>query len=137
MLMPKRVKFRKSQRGKMKGPATRGNRVSFGDYGLMSLEMGWVLAREIEAARVAAAHAMGTEGRFYIRIFPHKSVSGKPAEVRMGQGKGEPEFYVACVRPGTILFEISGVQEEFARIVFNNIAHKMSMRTKLVARRHG
>jgi large subunit ribosomal protein L16 len=137
MLMPKRVKFRKSQRGKMKGPATRGNRVSFGDYGLMSLEMGWVLAREIEAARVAAAHAMGTEGRFYIRIFPHKSVSGKPAEVRMGQGKGEPEFYVACVRPGTILFEISGVQEEFARNVFNNIAHKMSMRTKLVARRHG
>jgi len=136
MLMPKRVKFRKSQRGIMKGPATRGNRVSFGDFGLMSLEHGWLMAREIEAARVCAAHAMGTEGRLFIRVFPHKSVSAKPAEVRMGMGKGEPEYWAAVIRPGTILFELSGISEEFAKQIFNNVAHKMSLRCKLVARRH-
>ena len=134
MLMPKRVKFRKSQRGTMKGPATRGNRVSFGDYGLMSLDMAWVQAREIEACRVSAAHLMGTEGRFYIRIFPHKAVTGKPAEVRMGTGTGEPEYYAAVVKPGTILFEIAGIPEDFARDVFNALAHKMSVRTKMVKR---
>jgi large subunit ribosomal protein L16 len=138
MLMPKRVKFRKSQRGTMKGVATRGNRVSFGDFGLMSLEQGWLSAKEIEAARVAAAHAMGTEGRLYIRIFPHKSVSGKPAEVRQGGGKGEPEYWAAVILPGTVLFEIAGTPEGFARQVFNNIAHKMSLRCKMVSRRaHG
>jgi large subunit ribosomal protein L16 len=122
----------------MKGPATRGNRVSFGDWGLMSLEMGWLSAKEIESARVAAAHAMGTQGRFYIRIFPHKSISGKPAEVRQGGGKGEPEYYAAVVKPGTVLFEIAGVGDGFAREVFNNIAHKMSLRCKMVSRRaHG
>ncbi len=136
MMMPKRVKFRKSQRGTMKGPATRGNRVSFGDFGLMSMEQGWLSAKEIEAGRVAAAHAMGTEGRLYIRVFPHKSVSGKPAEVRMGQGKGEPEYYAAVVHPGTVLYEVAGVSEEFARKVFNNMAHKMSLRCKMVVRRH-
>jgi large subunit ribosomal protein L16 len=134
MLMPKRVKFRKSQRGTMKGPATRGNRVSFGDYGLMSLEMAWVQAREIEASRVSAAHMMGTEGRFYIRIFPHKAITGKPAEVRMGTGKGEPEYYAAVVKPGTILFEIAGVPEEFARECFNSLAHKLCVKTKMVKR---
>jgi large subunit ribosomal protein L16 len=137
MLMPKRVKHRKDQRGTMKGPATRGNRVSFGDFGLMSLEQGWLSAKEIEAARVASAHAMGTEGRLYIRVFPHKPISGKPAEVRMGQGKGDPEYYAAVVKPGSVLFEISGVTEEFARDVFNNVAHKMSVRCKMVKRRHG
>jgi large subunit ribosomal protein L16 len=137
MLMPKRVKHRKDQRGTMKGPATRGNRVSFGDFGLMSLEQGWLSAKEIEAARVASAHAMGTEGRLYIRVFPHKPVSGKPAEVRMGQGKGDPEYYAAVVKPGSVLFEISGVTEEFARDIFNNVAHKMSVRCKMVKRRHG
>jgi large subunit ribosomal protein L16 len=137
MLMPKRVKFRKSQRGTMKGPATRGNRVSFGDYGLMATEMGWLSAREIEAGRVAATHQMGTEGRLYIRVFPHKSISGKPAETRMGKGKGEPEYYAAVIRPGSVLFEVSGVTEEFARQVFNNVAHKMSLRCKMVSRRHG
>ena len=137
MLMPKRVKFRKSQRGTMKGPATRGNRVSFGDYGLMSMEMGWLSAREIEAGRVAATHMMGTEGRLYIRVFPHKSISAKPAETRMGKGKGEPEYYAAVIRPGSVLFEVSGVTEEFARQVFNNVAHKMSLRCKMVSRRHG
>ena len=137
MLMPKRVKFRKSQRGTMKGPATRGNRVSFGDFGLMATEQGWLSAKEIEAGRVAAAHAMGTEGRLYIRVFPHKSISSKPAEVRMGQGKGEPEYYAAVIHPGTVLFEVSGVTEDFARQLFNNVAHKMSLRCKMVARRHG
>ncbi len=137
MLMPKRVKYRKSQRGVMKGVATRGNRVVFGDFGLMALDQGWVAAREIEAGRVAASHAMGTEGRLYIRVFPHKSVTSKPAEVRMGQGKGEPEYYAAVVRPGTVLFEVSGVTEDFARQLFNNVAHKMSIRCKMVSRRHG
>lgn len=137
MLMPKRVKYRKTQRGRVKGVATRGHRVSFGDFGLMSLEKGWLSAREIEAGRVAATHMMGTEGRLYIRVFPHKSVSAKPAETRMGKGKGEPEYYAAVVRPGTVLFEISGVTSDFARRVFNNVAHKMSLRCKMVGRRHG
>ena len=134
MLMPKRVKYRKSHRGRMKGPATRGNRVAFGDFGLMSLEMGWLRARQIEAGRVAASHAMGTEGKLYIRVFPHKAISGKPAETRMGKGKGEPEYYAACVRPGTILYEVSGVTEDFARRLFNNVAHKMAFRCKMVKR---
>ena len=136
-LMPKRVKYRKSQRGRMKGVATRGKRVSFGDFGLMSVEMGWLSAREIEAGRVAATHMMGTEGRLYIRVFPHKSISAKPAETRMGKGKGEPEYYAAQIRPGSVLFEVSGVTEDFARQVFNNVAHKMSLRCKMVSRRHG
>lgn len=135
MLMPKRVKYRKSQRGTMKGVATRGNRVSFGDFGLMATEMGWLSAREIEAGRVAATHMMGTEGRLYIRVFPHKSISGKPAETRMGKGKGEPEYYAAVVKPGTILFEVSGVTEDFAKNCLNLVAHKMSLRTKLIARK--
>jgi large subunit ribosomal protein L16 len=135
MLMPKRVKFRKSQRGRMKGVATRGNRVTFGDFGLMSLEMGWLSAREIEAGRVAASHMMGSEGRLYIRVFPHKSISGKPAETRMGKGKGEPEYYAACIRPGQILFELAGVTEDFAKRCFNNIAHKMSLKTRFVTRK--
>ncbi len=136
MLMPKRVKFRKSQRGVMKGPATRGNRISFGDFGLMSLEHGWLSAKEIEAARVCAAHAMGTEGRLYIRVFPHKSISAKPAEVRMGMGKGEPEYWAAVIKPGTVLFELAGVSEEFSKQILNNVAHKMSLRCKMVSRRH-
>ncbi|MFN3484441.1 MAG: 50S ribosomal protein L16 [Planctomycetota bacterium] len=136
MLMPKRVKYRKSQRGRIKGVATRCNRVAFGDFGLMALESGWLSAKEIEAGRVAATHAMGTEGRLYIRVFPHKSVTAKPAEVRMGQGKGEPEYYAAVIRPGTVLYEVAGVTEDFARQLFNNIAHKMSLRCKMI-RRHG
>ena len=135
MLMPKRVKYRKNFRGIMKGPATRGNRVSFGDYGLMAMEQCWVTAREIEAGRVAATHQMGTEGRLYIRIFPHKAVSAKPAETRMGKGKGEPEYYAAVVRPGTILFEVTGVTLDFAKQVLNNVAHKMSVRTKFITRK--
>ena len=136
-LMPKRVKYRKEQRGRMKGKAMRGNRVSFGEFGLMSLESGWVAAREIEAGRVAAAHFLGKEGRLYTRIFPHKPISKRPPETRMGKGKGEPEFYAAVVKPGTLLYEISGVSEELARETMNRIAHKMSVRCKLVQRRHG
>lgn len=135
MLMPKRVKFRKTQRGRMKGVATRGNRVSFGDFGLMAVEMGWLSAREIEAGRVAATHMMGTEGRLYIRVFPHKSISAKPAETRMGKGKGEPEYYAAVVKPGTILYEVAGVGEDFAKSVLNLVAHKVSLRTRMVARK--
>ncbi len=136
MLMPKRVKFRRSFRGVMKGPATRGNKISFGDFGLMATEHGWLSAREIEAGRVSATHMMGTEGRLYIRVFPHKAISAKPAETRMGKGKGEPEYYAAVIRPGTVLFEVTGVNEDFAKTVLNNVAHKMSLRTKFLSRKH-
>ncbi|MBI4565125.1 MAG: 50S ribosomal protein L16 [Planctomycetes bacterium] len=135
MLMPKRVKWRKTQRGTMKGVATRGNRVTFGEYGLMSLDLGWLSAREIEAGRVAATHMMGTEGRLYIRVFPHKSVSAKPAETRMGKGKGEPEYYAAVIRPGTILFEVAGVTEDLAKQCLNLVANKVSVRTRMVSRK--
>lgn len=118
----------------MKGKATRCNKVVFGDYGLMSLELFWLSGREIEAARMAAAHALPKEGRFWIRVFPHKSVTAKPAETRMGTGKGEPEYYAAVIRPGTILCEIGGVTEEIARAIFNNIAQKMPVRAKMVKR---
>jgi large subunit ribosomal protein L16 len=134
MLMPKRIKFRKSQRGRRKGVATRGNKVAFGDFGLMTLEAGWLSAREIEAGRIAASHFMGSEGRLYIRVFPHKPVSAKPAETRMGKGKGEPEFYAAVIRPGQILYEIAGVNEDFAKQCLSLVAHKMSVRCKMVTR---
>jgi large subunit ribosomal protein L16 len=134
-LMPKRVKFRKSQRGTMKGCATRGNTVVFGDFGLMALEMYWITARQIEAARMAATHALGTSGRLYMRVFPHKPISAKPAETRMGKGKGEPEYYAAVVRKGTILIEIAGVPEPIARQILNLVAHKMPIRVRMVARR--
>ena len=135
-MMPKRVKFRKSQRGKMKGVATRGNFVSFGEYGLQSLESGWVSAREIEAGRVAASHFLRREGRLFIRIFPHKPISGKPLETRMGKGKGEPEYWVAIVKPGTVMFEVTGVDEITAKKCLARIAHKMPIPCKFVARRH-
>lgn len=134
-LMPKRVKYRKSQRGCMKGVATRSIRLAFGDHGLKSLEQGWLSAREIEAGRVAATHFMGLEGKLYIRVFPHKPISGKPAETRMGKGKGEPEYYAAVVRPGAILYEIAGVTEDFARQCLSLVAHKMSLRCKMVSRK--
>jgi len=103
-LMPKRVKFRKNHRGRLRGLASRGNQVVFGEYGLQTLQLGWVTARQIEAGRVAAQHSLGSEGKLWIRIFPDKSVTSKPAEVRMGTGKGEPEFWVAPVKPGAILY---------------------------------
>lgn len=134
-LMPKRVKYRKSQRGKMKGNACRTNSVAFGEYGLQSLETCWVTAKNIEAGRVAATHYLHREGKVYLRIFPHKPVSAKPLETRMGKGKGEPAFWVARVRPGVILFEISGVDEEVAKRALLRVAHKMPVKCRLVRRR--
>ena len=134
--MPKRVKFRKSQRGKMRGNATRGNTVAFGEYGLQSLEAKWVTARQIEAGRVAASHFLRREGRLFIRIFPHKPVSGKPLETRMGKGKGEPEYWVAIVKPGTVMFEITGVDEVTAKKCLARVAHKMPVPCRFVVRKH-
>ena len=134
-LMPKRVKFRKSQRGKVKGNALRGNKVVFGDYGLQSMELGWINARQIEAGRISAAHFLKGEGRVYVRLFPHKSVTSTPQETRMGKGKGEPEFYAAVVKPGTVLYEITGVSETIAKQVMNRISHKMPVRAKFVERK--
>src|SRR5438477_9969405 len=134
-MMPKRVKFRKSQRGKMKGNATRGNTVAFGQYGLQAMTGSWITARQIEAGRVAATHFLRREGRIFIRIFPHKPVSGKPLETRMGKGKGEPEYWCAIVKPGTMLFEITGVDEATAKRALSRVAHKMTVRTRFVHRR--
>jgi len=134
-LMPKRVKYRKSQRGKVRGKASRGNRVSFGEYGLQALECGWITSQQIEAGRVAAVHFLRHEGKLIVRIFPHKSVTATPAETRMGKGKGEPAFWVATVKPGTILFELSGVTEDVARDALARIAHKMPIRTRMAFRR--
>ena len=136
-LMPKRVKYRKSQRGTVRGVASRGNRVSYGDYGLQVLDCGWITARQIEAGRVAATHFLHREGRVYVRIFPHKPVSSKPLETRMGKGKGDPEFWVARVRPGTILYEIGGVVEEVARAAFRRVSAKMPYRCRFVSRKVG
>ena len=135
-LMPKRVKFRKTQRGKWDGKATRGNAVSFGDYGLQSLESGWISARQIEAGRVAAMHYLGREGKLWLRIFPHKSVTKKPLETRMGKGKGEPEMYVAVVKEGTVIFELAGVPEEMAKQTLSRCAFKMPLRMRFIKRRH-
>jgi large subunit ribosomal protein L16 len=135
-MMPKRVKYRKSQRGKMRGVALRGNNVSFGDYGLQSRGTGWVTARQIEAGRIAASHFLRREGRVFIRIFPHKPVSGKPLETRMGKGKGEPEYWVAIVKPGTVMFEITGVDEPTAKRALARVAHKMPVPCRFVARKH-
>ncbi|MDD3470265.1 MAG: 50S ribosomal protein L16 [Thermoguttaceae bacterium] len=134
-LMPKRIKHRKSQRGRIKGEATRGNRVSFGDFGLQAVQGGWISAQTIEAGRIAASQYLRTEGRLYIRIFPNKSITSIPLETRMGKGKGEPEFWAAVVRPGTILFEIGGVTEEAAKICFARLAHKMPVKVRMVYRR--
>ncbi|MFH0963290.1 MAG: 50S ribosomal protein L16 [Planctomycetota bacterium] len=134
-LMPKRVKFRKLQRGRVKGLASRGNAVEFGDYGLQSLQSGWLTARQIEAGRVAATHFLGREGKLWIRVFPHKSLTAKPAETRMGTGKGEPEFWTAVVRPGTILFELGGVTEDLARQTLSRVSHKMGVKCRFVPRR--
>lgn len=135
-MMPKRVIYRKSQRGKIKGNATRGNTVSFGEFGIQALKPSWITARQIEAGRVACMHYLHREGRVFIRIFPHKPISSKPLETRMGKGKGEPEFWVAVVKPGTILFEIGGVDEATAKKALARVAHKMPIPCRFVARRH-
>ena len=135
-LMPKRVKHRKQQRGKMHGMASRGNTVAFGDYGIQSMALGWVTAKQLEAGRVAATHFLHREGRVYIRVFPDKPVSAKPLETRMGTGKGEVDDWVAVVKPGTILFEVGGVDEATARAAFRRIASKMPVRCRMLGRRH-
>ncbi|HBT75993.1 MAG TPA: 50S ribosomal protein L16 [Planctomycetaceae bacterium] len=133
--MPKRVKHRKIQRGRIKGEATRGNTVVFGDYGLQVLQGGWISAATIEAGRIAAQQYLRTEGRLYIRVFPHKSVTSIPLETRMGKGKGEPEYWAAVVKPGTIMYEIGGVPEETAKLCFNRLAHKIPVKCRLVKRK--
>jgi large subunit ribosomal protein L16 len=134
MLLPKRVKYRKAQRGRMRGTASRGNRVSFGDFGLKALEPGWITQRQIEAARVALTRLMKREGKVWIRIFPDKPVTKKPAETRMGSGKGAPEFWVAVVRPGTVMFELGGVKKAIAEEAFHLAKHKLPIKTKMVVR---
>jgi large subunit ribosomal protein L16 len=133
--MPKRVKHRKIQRGRIKGEATRGNDVVFGDYGLQTLQGGWISAATIEAGRIAAQQYLRTEGKLYIRMFPHKSITSIPLETRMGKGKGEPEYWAAVVKPGTIMYEISGVPEETAKLCFNRLAHKMPVKCRFVKRK--
>ena len=133
--MPKRVKHRKRQRGRIKGNASRGNKVVFGDFGLQTLEGGWIKAQTIEAGRIAAQQYIRGEGRLYIRIFPHKSITSTPLETRMGKGKGEPEHWVATVKPATILFELGGVTEEQAKVCFSRLAHKLPVKTRMVQRR--
>ncbi len=135
-MMPKRVKFRKQQRGKMRGNATRGNYVAFGDYGLQCMEMGWLTARQIEAGRVACQHFLQREGKVYIRVFPDKPISKKPLETRMGTGKAEPEYWAAVVKAGTILFEIAGVPRDLAVQALARVSHKMPYRCRFVDRRH-
>ncbi|MBT8386531.1 MAG: 50S ribosomal protein L16 [Ignavibacteria bacterium] len=134
MLMPKRVKYRKSQRGRMAGKAKRGSSVSFGDFGLKAMEPHWITSRQIEACRVALSRRMKRDGKVWIRIFPDKPVSKKPLETRMGKGKGAPEFWVAVVKPGRIMFEVSGVSKELATEALKLCSYKLPIKTKVVTR---
>ncbi len=133
--MPKRIKFRKQMRGKMKGNATRGNFVAFGDFGLQALETHWVSARQLEAGRIAAQHFLRRQGKIFIRVFPDKPISKKPLETRMGKGKADTDYWAARVKPGTMLYEISGVAEDIAKATLARIAHKMPVRCRFVGRR--
>ena len=134
MLMPKRVKYRRVMRGRMKGKALRGNTVSYGDYGLQALEPAWITSNQIEAARIAMTRYIKRGGQVWIKIFPDKPVTEKPAETRMGSGKGSPEYWVSVVKPGRIMFEIGGVSEETAREAMRLAAHKLPIKCKFVAR---
>jgi len=134
MLMPKRVKYRKLQRGRRPGTATRGSIISFGDYGLQAEECGWITARQIEAARIAITRHVRRGGKIWIRIFPHKSITKKPAETRMGKGKGAPEEWVAVVKPGTVLYEMEGVPKEVAKEAFRLASHKLPIGTRFLSR---
>lgn len=134
MLQPKRTKFRKRQKGRVKGIAGRGHRIAFGDFGIKSLEAGWITSRQIESARIAMTRNMKREGQVWIKIFPDKPITKKPAEVRMGKGKGAPEYWVATIKPGTILFEISGVSKEHAQESLRLAAQKLPVVTKFVVR---
>jgi large subunit ribosomal protein L16 len=135
MLQPKRTKFRKMQKGRVRGVAQRGHTLSFGTFGIKSLEPGWITSRQIEAARIAMTRAMKREGQVWIRIFPDKPITSKPAEVRMGKGKGAPDYWVAVVKPGTILFESAGVDVELAKEALRLAAQKLPLSTKFVVRR--
>lgn len=132
--MPKRVKYRRVHRGRMKGKATRGTEITYGEYGLQALEPGWITSRQIEAARIAITRYIKRGGKVWIKIFPDKPVTKKPAEVRMGSGKGAPEFWVAVVKPGRIMFELGGVREEVAREALRLAAHKLPIAAKIVKR---
>ena len=134
MLMPKKVKYRKQQRGRMKGKAWRGSSLEFGDYGLKTLDAAWITDRQIEAARIAMTRFVKRGGKIWIRIFPDKPATKKPAETRMGKGKGSPEFWVAPVKPGRVLYEMEGVPEDVAREAMRLAAQKLPVRTKFVAR---
>ena len=134
MLMPKRVKFRKSQRGRLKGRSKRGNDVAFGEYGLQAMESSWITARQIEACRISLTRYIKKGGKMWIRIFPDKPISKKPAETRMGKGKGATEFWVAVVKPGRILFELAGVVSDEAKEAMKLASHKLPIRTRFVTR---
>ena len=133
-MMPKRTKYRKVHRGRLKGFATRGQRVSFGEFGLQSLDWGWINGRQIEAGRIACNRATGGEAKIWIRLFPHKPISSKPAETRMGKGKGDVDYWAAPVKPGTMLYELRGVDEAKAKLAFKRVAHKMPIKVKMVRR---
>jgi large subunit ribosomal protein L16 len=133
-LMPKRVKYRKAHRGRRAGKATRGNSISFGDFGLKALQPAWITQRQIEAARIALTRQMKRDGRVWIRIFPDKPFTKKPAETRMGKGKGAPEYWVAVVKPGTVMFEVGGVPIALAQEAMRLAAHKLPIKTKFVTR---
>ncbi len=135
MLMPKKTKYRKMQKGRMKGVASRGNQLHFGEFGLQAMECGWLTSRQIEAARIAMTRFIKRTGRIWIRIFPDKPITKKPAETRMGKGKGPPEDWVAVIRPGRILYEMEGVPEERAREAFLLASHKLPISTRFVMRR--
>ena len=134
MLMPKRVKHRRLHRGRMKGTATKGNQITYGSYGLVAQECGWIKSNQIEAARIAMTRYIKRGGQVFIKIFPHKSVTKKPAEVRMGSGKGSPEFWVAVVKPGRVMFELDGVPEDKAREDMRLAAHKLPIKCKFVVK---
>jgi len=133
--MPKRVWYRKSQRGRIRGRATRGNTVEFGEFGLQALDPAWLDNHQIEAARIAISHTLSREGRLFVRVFPHKSVTAKPLESRMGKGKGEPDRWVVVVRPGMVIFEVSGVDEDLAREALRRAAQKVPFRSRMIRRR--
>ncbi len=136
-LMPKRVTWRKQQRGNVRGNATRGHYVAYGDFGVQALRAGWLTAQQLEAARVAGTRALGTSGgRLFIRVFPHKPITSMPEETRMGKGKGDVAYWAAVVKPGTVIFEVGGAPEELAKKALNRIAHKLPVRVKLLRRRH-
>ncbi|BFN37680.1 50S ribosomal protein L16 [Fidelibacter multiformis] len=135
MLMPRKVKYRRQHRGRRTGFAFRGSEVNYGDYGLKALEASWITSRQIESARVAISRVVRKHGKMWIRIFPHKPVSKKPLETRMGKGKGGPEFWVAVVKPGRIMFEVEGVTEEMAKQAFRLASNKLPIKTKMVSRR--